>query len=227
MVIPIGFQGAKYSAMIQIAVNGSPLPDATWEFDSSFISVNRKLQEFSGRVVAEEPDTPVVFEVQVEFEPGPYTLMLWARETTAGQSGTRMFEGRWPDPDKESGTVSPVVILQPAAGAFVRGERASGQGALARAEEDPIRTQLPTALVSVVCRGANLPDLVRVERKLGSAAPVDFQTIHLLPGKDQCAQVRDMIPPDTLREGHFRYEVRLVTKNGEVASGFREFDAGF
>ncbi len=152
-------------------------------------------------------------------------MTLAARETTAGQSGTGKLEGRWPDPNKESGTVSPVVLLQPAAGAFVRGENARRQGALARAEKDPIRTQLPTALVSVVCRGSDLPDLVRVERKLGSAAPVKFQTIHLLPGGDQCAQVQDMIPPGTLRVGHFRYEVHLVTKNGEIASGFREFDA--
>ncbi len=225
VVIPTGFQGGRYSAMIQIAVDGSPLPDAAWDLEGSFVSQDQTQEEFAARVVAGEPGTPVVLEVQVEFKPGPYALTLAARETTAGQSGTRTFEGRWPDPNKESGTVSPVVLLQPAAGAFVRGENARGQGALARAEEDPIRTQLPTALVSVVCRGANLPDLVRVERKLGSAAPVDFQTIHLLPGKDQCAQVRDMIPPGTLREGHFRYEVHVLTKNGEIASGFREFDA--
>ena len=225
VVIPTGFQGGRYSAMIQIAVDGSPLPDAAWDLEGSFVSQGQTPADFSGRVVAGEPGTPVVLEVQVAFRPGPYSLTLVARETTAGQSGTRTFEGRWPDPGKESGTVSPVVILQPAAGAFVRGERERGQGALARAEQDPIRTQLPTALVSVVCRGANLPDLVWVERKLGSAAPVDFQTIHLLPGGDQCAQVRDIISPGTLREGHFRYEVHVLTKNGEIASGFREFDA--
>jgi hypothetical protein len=225
VVIPTGFQRGKYSAMIQIAVDGSPLPDAAWDLEGSFVSQGQTQEDFSGRVVAGEPGTPVVFEVQVEFKPGPYALTLAARETTAGQSGTRKLEGRWPDPQTELGTVSPVVLLQPAAGAFVRGETARGQGALARADEDPIRTQLPTALISVVCRGANLPDLVRVERKLGSTAPVNFQTIHLLPGKDQCAQVRDMIPPGTLRAGHFRYEVHLVTKNGEIASGFREFDA--
>ena len=224
VVIPTGFQGGRYSAMIQIAVDGSPLPDAAWDLEGSFVSRDRAQEEFSGRVVAGEPGTPVVLEVQVEFKPGPYALTLAARETTAGQSGTQELEGRWPDPNKEPGTVSPVVLLQPAAGAFVRGENARRQGALACRDEDPIRIQLPIALVSVVCRGAELPDLVRVERKLGSAAPVDFQTIHLLPGGEQCAQVRDMIPPGTLRQGHFRYEVHLVTKNGEVASGIREFD---
>ncbi len=225
VVIPTGFQGGRYSAMIQIAVDGSPLPDAAWDLEGSFVSQDQTQEEFSGRVVAGEPGTPVVLEVQVEFKPGPYALTLAARETTAGQSGTGKIEGTWPDPHTESGTVSPVVLLQPAAGAFVRGENTRGQGAIARTTEEPIRTQLPTALVSVVCRGAESPDLMRVERRLGSAAPVNFDTIHLIPGQDQCAQVRDMIPPGTLREGHFRYEVHLVTKNGEVASGFREFDA--
>lgn len=225
VVIPTGFQRGKYSAMIQIAVDGSPLPDATWDFEGSFVSQGRTQEDFSGHIVAVQPGTPVVLEVQVEFKPGPYALTLTARETTAGQSGTGKLEDTWPDPHTQSGTISPVVLLQPAAGAFVRGENVRGQGALARATEDPIRTQLPTALVSVVCRGADLPDLVRVERRLGSAAPVSFDTIHLIPGKEQCAQIRDMIPPGTLRAGHFRYEVHLVTKNGEIASGFREFDA--
>jgi hypothetical protein len=225
MVIPIGFQGAKYSAMIQIAVNGSPLPDATWEFDSSFISVNRKLQEFSGRVVAEEPDTPVVFEVQVEFEPGPYTLMLWARETTAGQSETRKLNGLWPDPKDRPATVSPVVLLQPARGAFLRGKNARGQSALAIGDDNIVRTELPTAVVSVVCRDAALRGLVRIERKLEGESSVEFKPIELQAGDDPCAQVRDIIPPGTLGVGHFRYQVRVMTDSGEIASGERKFAA--
>lgn len=226
VVIPTGFTAGRYSAMIQIAVNGSPLPDAAWDLEALFTSAGRSQEEFSARVVAGKPGTPVVLEAQVQFKPGSYELSLTAHETTAGQSGATKLEGNWPDPTKASGTVSPVVVLQPAEGTFKRGEaNPRGQGALARAEEDPVLTQLPTALVSVVCRGSKLPDIVTVERKLGSAAPVDFGTIHLLPGGDQCAQVRDMIPPGTLREGHFRYDVRLVTKNGEIAAGFREFDA--
>ena len=166
VVIPTGFQDRKYSAMIQIAVDGSPLPGATWDLAASFGSKDRAPEDFSGRVVAEEPDTPVVFEVQVEFEPGVYALTLEARETTAGQSGTRKVADRWPDPNTEPATVSPVVLLQPAQGTFMRGENARGQGALALGDDDPVRTQLPTAIVSVVCRGRGVRDLVRVERKL-------------------------------------------------------------
>ena len=38
VVIPTGFQGGRYSAMIQIAVHGSPLPDAAWDLEGSFVS---------------------------------------------------------------------------------------------------------------------------------------------------------------------------------------------
>ena len=223
VVIPTGFRGGKYSAMIQVAVDGSPLPNAAWGFDASFTSGDRAPKKFSGRIVAEQPGAPVVFEAQVEFEPGSYVLTLAAQETTAGQSETRRLEGRWPDPGAESGTISPIVVLQPAQGVFKRGENTRKQGALAQLYDVPVRIQLPTALVSVVCRGEKISESVRVERKLEGASVVDFEPIDLLPGQDQCAQVRDMIPPGTMGAGHFRYGVRLLTDSGEIAATVREF----
>ena len=223
VVIPTGYLGNKYSAMIQIAVEGSPLPDATWDLAAS-LTANGTEQTFSGRVVAGKPGAPVVLEAEVQFTPGPYTLTLEARETTAGQAGTRKREGRWPDPRQSPATISPIILLQPQAGAFVRGESARRQGALARGAGDPARTQLPTALISVVCRGSGLPDLVRVERRLDDET-ADFKPIHLLPGGEQCAQVRDLIGPGVLRVGRVKYEVLLITTDGTIASEVLEFDA--
>jgi hypothetical protein len=223
VMVPTGFQGGEYSAMIQVAVDGSPLPDATWDLGASLISHNRRQEDYSGRVVAREPGTPVVFEVPVELNPGPYTLTLAARETTAGQSGTLRFDGHWPDPQGLPATVSPVALLQPARGVFLRGEQMRTQGAIAIADDDPIRTHLPVAIVSVVCRGDALPDPLRVEREIEGVASADFQTIQLPPGQDRCAQVRDLIEPGTLREGHFKYEIHLIAGNSEIASGVREF----
>jgi hypothetical protein len=225
-VIPTGFQGRKYSAMIQIALDGSPLPNATWDLGASFIPEDRQPEHFTGRVQVEEPGVPVVFEVQVEFEPGPYALTLAAHETTAGQRGTRKLEGLWPDPDEKLATVSPVVLLQPAQGAFVRGGNARGQGALALGDDDPVKTALPTAVVSVVCRGAALADPIRVRRSLRGKSSRDFETLRLPPGEDRCAQVRDIIPAGTLIEGYFRYEMQLLNESGEIASVVREFAAG-
>ena len=223
VLIPTGFQDRKYSAVIQIAVDGSPLPGATWEFAASFVSADQATEDFAGRIVAEKPDTPVAFEFQVKFDPGLYALTLEARETTTGQSGTRKLAGRWPDPNAERSTVSPVVLLQPAQGTFMRGENARGQGALALGDDDPVRTQLPTAIVSVVCRGRGVRELVRVQRRLEGASSIDFNTIDLQPDHDQCAQVRDVIPSGSLGAGNFKYRVHVITATGEFVSGVREF----
>jgi len=222
VMIPTGYQDGAYSAMIQVAVDGSPLPNATWNLDAALVSKGRERGEFSGRIVAEQPETPVVFEAQVEFRPGAYALTLAVRETTGGQSETRELEGRWPDPATES-TISPIVLLQPAQGAFARGESARKQGALARLYDDPVQSELPTAVISVVCRGAKVRDSVSVERKFEGASVVEFETIELRPGEDQCAQVRDIIPPGTMGQGHFRYGVRLLANGNEIAASVREF----
>ena len=225
VMIPTGFQGNKYSAMIQVAVAGSPLPDATWDLRASFSSGGGAPEEFSSRVVAREPGTPVVFEVQVEFAPGQFVLDLEARETTAGQSETGRLDDRWPDPATAPATISPVVLLQPAQGAFVRGDRTRGQGALAVVDDDPVRINLPTAIVTVVCRGAATQGAVRVERQLEGSSSVEFETIELSQGQEACAQVRDIIHPGTLGLGFFRYKVRLVSDSGEIASSVRKFVA--
>jgi hypothetical protein len=223
VMIPTGFEGRDYSAMIQVAVDGSPLPDATWELEASLTSPYRQQEDFSGRVLAREPGTPVVLEVPVKLRPGPYTLTFTARETTAGQSGTLRFEGQWPDPYKLPATVSSIALLQPARGPFLRSNQLRPQGALAIGDDDPIWTHLPVAIVSVVCRGETLTDPLRVEREIEGVASANFEPIQLPPGQDRCAQVRDLIEPGTLREGHFKYEVHLITANGEIASAVREF----
>jgi len=221
VVIPTGFQAGKYSAMIQVAVDGSSVPDATWELDAIFASRRGTPQEFSSRVTAAGPDTPVAFEVQLEFEPGDTSLTLEA--SGADKRGRHKVLVHWPDPDSERGTVSPIALLQPSQGAFMRGESLQSRGALACGADNSIQSQLPTAVISVVCRGPGVRDTVRIDRKLAGAASVDFQTIELLPEHDRCAQVRDIIPPGALGTGTFNYEVHLTTDTGRLASGTRQF----
>jgi hypothetical protein len=223
VVIPTGFQDEKYSAMIQVAVDGSPLPDATWDLTASFAVHGGKPQEFTSRVEAGDPGTPVVFEFQLEFKPGPYELKLAATETTAGQSGTRRIVGNWPDPEMQRATISPVILLQPAHGAFVRGQNARRQGALALVDDYGADPDLPTAAVSVVCRRTSLTTTVRIERRLEGSSAAKFETIELLPKQDPCAQVRDMIAPGTLGDGRFKYEVHLQSDSGEIGARVREF----
>jgi hypothetical protein len=160
----------------------------------------------------------------VEFRPGPYELELVARETTAGQSGLQRLQGGWPDPDQEPATISPIVLLQPTRGAFVRGNTTRRQGALVREQREKIPTEYPIAFVSVVCRGAELKDTLRVERALEGFYRIKFERVDLAPGRERCAQIRDLIEPGRLLRGYFKYEIRLTTDGGEIVSRVREFD---
>jgi hypothetical protein len=225
VMIPTGFQDGQYSVMIQGATEGSPLPDATWDIEAALDAPGRSPEKLSSQVQAPDPDVPVVLELPLVVRPGEYGLTLVAREKTAGQSGTVQIRERWPDPVKSAATVTPVVLLQPARGAFVRGESARTQGALAVVDDTPVQTGLPTALVSVVCRGPGVTDRVRVERTLEGAVRLDLEPILLEPGEDPCAQVRDLIQPGTLGPGHFRYEVRVVRGDIRIGGGLREFEA--
>lgn len=223
VVIPTGFQAGKYSAMIQVAVDRSSVPGTTWQLDAAFSSRHGKPQEFSSRVAAGEPDTPVAFEAMLEFEPGDTSLTLEVSD--ADRRGQQTVLVHWPDPNSERGTVSPIALLQPSAGAFMRSGSLQARGALASGADNSIQSQLPTAVISVVCRGPGVEDTVRIDRRLAGAASVNFQTIELLPEHEQCAQVRDMIPPGSLGTGTFRYEVHLTTDTGRLAAGTREFSA--
>jgi len=226
VVIPTGFQARKYLAMIQVAVDGSPLPDATWDLGVSFLPDEGTKKSYSGHVRAGEPGRPVVFETLIEFEPGHYALELDARETSAGQNQTRTLDDRWPDPSTSQATISPIVLLQPVQGSFLRDDSVRAQGALALGSDEPAKNGLPTALVSVVCRGAKAHGSMRVERKLEGASSVEFETIELLAGNEPCAQVRDILRPGTLGSGYFRYHMRVLGDDGEIATKAHEFTAG-
>ena len=92
--------------------------------------------------------------------------------------------------------------------------------------------KVPTVAVSLVCRGAEMSELVTVKRTLAGTPRVmqprqklaEFEAFHLRPDDEQCVQVRDIIMPG-MSEGNFRYRVRLITKQGEIASAERVFDA--
>ena len=77
----------------------------------------------------------------------------------------------------------------------------------------------------MVCRSPERPTPVRIERRLEGGSAVEFQTIELRPGQDHCAQLRDIIPPGALGTGQFKYEVRVTSDSGAIASRSREFTA--
>jgi hypothetical protein len=224
-VIPTGFTDGKYTVLVQIAAAGAPLGGAAWRLAAEHVSVGRKKGTLEGKVEVAEANTPAVVEVETTLSPGVHQLSFDGEDSAGGQRGTWKLELSLPDPAERLATISPIAIVQPVAAMFARGGQVRPRGALARVAGETVRAELPAALVSVVCRGPSLGGSLDVERALAGNAQVRFETVVLPADGEACAQVRDLIPPGAMSDGHFRYEVRILASGRQVAAEAREFHA--
>ena len=214
VVVPTGFDGGKYSALVQLAIPPSELHGAVWDVGASLVSAGQVRADAAGRIEISGPGVPVVFETEMEFPPGAFELAMVAHETTADRITAGQLEGMLPDPRDADATVGPLAVLQPAAGAFLRDGDQRSLGPLARTAQDTVLTDRPTAVVGLVCRNRPEKDLFEVHRTLEGESSVEFPTLLLEAQEERCTQVRDLIPTRMMTSGGFRYELR-VTANGE------------
>ncbi len=115
--------------------------------------------------------------------------------------------------------------MQPGEAVFVRDGELRRGGALGRHREELLRTDLPTALIGLVCRGPSKKQNLRVERILVGEAKTRFPEMQLELGEERCAQFRDLIPASTMTPGRFVYRVRVSSDGVELASSDRAFAA--
>ncbi len=227
LVIPTGFSKGKYSALVQLFVPASPLPATSWDLGLSLISHGEVAEEVSGHIQLTGPGIPVVLETEMRFSPGAVRLVAVAHETTGNSISTDEVELSWPDPNDAEVTLGPFVVMQPGTAAILRDEDLRRSGAVAVREDQPAKAGLPTAMIGIVCRGKSKKGKLRIERKLvgeaGSFAPFGDMVLDL--SDDRCAQIRDFIPAGSMSSGVFRYEVRVLRKDVELASTVRLFSA--
>ena len=225
VIVPTGYKDGRFHSLVQVSVPGFPLANAEWDLGLSLVSRGRVREDVSSRIKVETPSTPVVLEAEVSFKPGPYEIIMVAREINSGQLATTSIQGDWPDPDQQPASVGPIAILQPSPGAFLRDGELRTRGALGRDDRQPARTDLPTVLITLVCRGRGGKSEVGVERQLVGESPTDFPRIELELGEDRCAQIRDAIPAGMMTPGGFTYEVTVKGRDEELASASAEFGA--
>lgn len=227
IIIPIGFDDGKYSALVQLAIPGSPLSATAWDLGLSLVSRGKVREDASGHVAVNGPGVAVVFETEMTFAPGPYEIVSVAHETTSNEIVTGKLEGNWPDPNETAAMVGPIAVIQPTAGAFLRGTEMRRSGSLGLGETKVLRTDRPTALIGIVCRAKSRKGATRIERRLVGAlnSSADFEPMEVELDKDRCVQIRDVIPAGVMTGGGFRYEVRVLAEEGELASAVRSFDA--
>ena len=224
-IVPIGFRKGGFTALLQISVPPAPLQGATWDMGASVITRDKVDIEASGRISVPLPGLPVVFEKELSFRPGSYEVISVAHEASTGLISSTQSELDWPDPRKEAITTTPVAVLQPVPGAFLRDEATRKSGSLARAVEEPLSTNLPTALVSLVCRGRKHKGPVTVSRTLVGNTEVEFPSVSPDLTEESCAQIRDLVPAKTLGEGYYRYRVTVMNGDETLHEADREFFA--
>jgi len=219
-VVPLELRDGRFRALVQAYVPGSVLPiGGEWDLGMSLMLGRSNHEEASGRIAVDRPEVPLVLETESAFRPGPYEVRLVGHETGSGLVAAGRIAGEWPDIE-ESPVITEIALLQPAAGAFLRGGELRTGGSLVVPPGRIVRAALPTALISLVCRGERRRKPLTVERSLTGASVVDFEPMELALDKEACVQVRDMIPENTMTSGAFTYTVRV---RGADTARAREF----
>lgn len=223
-LIPAGYTDGEYTALLQVVVDGSPIPSTVWDLGASVLSKGRVREDVSGRVSVRTPGAPVVLEAEISLTPGPFEISLVAHDTTSDQILTGKIEGDWPKLRGASHVIGPISVLQPALAAFVRGEQVRGGGALGFREEDLLATEKETAVVSLVCRGSMAgKQPFDVMRRLVGDTAASFEPLEIAFDETGCSQIRDLIPSGAMTDGSFDYEVRLLQGGQELALQRRSF----
>ncbi len=222
-LIPTGFDDGRWRALLQISVPGTPLPEPVWDLGASVIQNDAVRDEVSGRLSASRPDVALVLEHELRLRPGRGEVVAVAHETTTGHVLSEHLSFDWPEPDLRRAVGGPISLLQPAPGAFLRGDRSRSSGSLAQSEADALDSSQPAALMSLVCRGSRQAGRVSVERLLAGDVVVDFPPLAFDLGADLCAQVRDVIPAESLPPGSYSYEIRVLQDGSVVHRRAREF----
>jgi hypothetical protein len=236
VLIPLGFADDEYHVLAQFAVNNPVLPEeisasTSWDLGMSLVLKDKVRAHVAKRLEVGTPGIPVVLEAAWSFPPGPGEIVSVGFEHRFGQLASVDIETDWPDPDRLTAFITPIVVVQPAEGVFLRVESADEE--LQRTEgtlaigDDAAQLDRPIYFVGLVCRGKRSRDLW-IDRQLVGNVAVDFG-LQIWSGADaeRCVQIRDLIRPGQVGWGDFEYVVRVYdneSMEGEpLAERVREF----
>jgi hypothetical protein len=222
-VIPIGYDKGKFKARVQVALGGSAVPVTTWDIGTSLVSRDTVRQDGAGRIQVLHPNTPVVYEQDMEFAPGDYELVAVASEKETDTVLSTEIHGTWPNLDAELATLGPIAISQRRAGGFLRNGEKDTQGAVAVAEDQLLRADVQTAVITLVCRAKDQKRPLRVVRTLVGESETRVGVTEPDLRQQRCTQVIDLIPPKLLGAGQYRFLVKVSSDGQELTHGERAF----
>ena len=216
-IIPTSYVDGSFKARVQVALAESAVGGTTWDIGTSLVSKGAVWQEDSGRIQITQPNTPVVFEQDMEFTAGDYDLVAVAHESQTDTVLSRETHGSWPKLDAELVSLGPIAVSQRRTGGFLRNGVMQTQGAVVVAEDELLRPDQPTAVIALVCRAKDQKRPLDVVRTLIGEQETPVGTTQLAMGADRCAQVVDLIPPKMLGAGRYRYVLTVSSDGNELA----------
>jgi len=221
-LIPITFRDGNFKARVQVAMGGSALPSTTWDLGASLVSKGVVWQDGSGRIQVSTPNTPVIFEKDMDFAPGEYDLVAVAHEAQTDTLSSKEVHGSWPKLDAELACLGPIAVSQRITGGFLRNGQSRTQGAVVVGEDEILRRDSPTAVIALVCRAKSQKRPLTVVRTLygEEATPVGTTALDLTT--DRCGQVVDLIPQRMLGAGTYRFVITVTSDGNELARGERK-----
>ena len=220
-LIPISYKNGNFRARVQVAMSGSAVPATTWDLGASLVSKGVVWQDGSGRIQVSLPNTPVVYEKDMDFAPGEYDLVAVAHEAQTDTLASKEIHGSWPKLDSELACLGPIAVSQRQAGGFLRNGQSRTQGAVLVAEDEWLRGDSPTAVIALVCRAKDQKRPLKVVRTLVGETSTPVGTTVLDLTTERCGQVVDLIPPKMLGAGTYRFIISVSSDGDELARGER------
>jgi hypothetical protein len=222
-VFPVGYKNGLFTARVQVAAPSTNVPGTTWDMGASLVSSGRVAEDGSGRITLPQAGVPAVWEKDMMFSPGDYELVAVAHDMTSDELASKEVRGSWPKLESELASFGPIAVSQETKGGFLRNGTTRTSGAVIANEEDPLRSDAATAVVSLVCRAKDQKKPIRVVRTLVGENETPVGTTELKMDSDErCAQILDLIPPKTLGPGSYRYVIVASSAELELARAERK-----
>jgi len=220
-VIPISYTDGTFKARVQVALAGSAVPSTTWDIGASLVTKGAVWQDGSGRVQVMLPNTPIVFEKDMDFAPGDYDLVTVAHELQTDTVISKETHGSWPKVDAELASFGPIAVSQKRSGGFLRNGEQQTHGAIIVPPDAALIPDAPTAVIALVCHAKDQKRPLDVTRTLIGETETPVGSTQLDLGKERCGQVVDLIPPKMLGPGTYRFVITISSDGQELARAER------
>jgi VWFA-related protein len=208
-VIPLERKNGRFRALVQAILPQSSLPGGEeWDLGMSLVFGRSVRSDAAGRIRVDRVGVSIVLESEMAFRPGPFEVLLVGQETKTQRIASGRIRGEWPSLEKTP-TITEIAVLQPASAVFMRGDESRTKGTLAVPVGSTVRSDAPTMILTLVCRGERKSKQVTVQRTLTGEQSVDFEPATLAFGEERCVQVRDVIPKKTMTGGTFQYSLHI------------------